>query len=129
MPDVVLKAGGSTFFGWNEVRVVRSIEALASTSPSDSALPDIARAQPLDDVRVFVEALPPDVRILVNELVVDAGQFNLRGHTVSHRDAERIADAVATIDGVSVRPPRTSRLKKGGVEFSVRGKRSGIEDD
>ncbi|NOX59390.1 MAG: hypothetical protein GXP29_11110 [Planctomycetes bacterium] len=40
-----------------------------------------------------------------------------------------IADAVVTIDGVSVRPPRTSRPKKGGVEFSVRGKRSHIEDD
>ncbi|HNO77028.1 MAG TPA: hypothetical protein PKN33_03125 [Phycisphaerae bacterium] len=99
----------------------KRIEVLATT---DSAGPaPTAANQPLDDLGAFVRALPDDVRILANEVLVDARQFSLRGHTASHRDAERIADAIGAVNGLNVGSPRTSRLKSGGVEFSLKGRR------
>ncbi len=99
----------------------KRIEVLATT---DSAGPaPTAANQPLDDLGAFVRAIPDDVRILANEILVDARQFSLRGHTASHRDAERIADAIGAVNGLNVGSPRTSRLKSGGVEFSLKGRR------
>ena len=39
------------------------------------------------------------------------------------RDAERIADAVRAVAGASVPPPRTSREKSGGVEYTIRARK------
>lgn len=76
---------------------------------------------PLDVLRGFVAALPPDTRILLNEARMDESQLILRGQSVEHRDAERIAEAVSAAPGVEARPPRTTRLKNGGIEFSISG--------
>jgi len=76
---------------------------------------------PLEVLRSFVAALPEDVRILLNEARVDESQLLLRGQTVEHRDAERIAETMNLAPGLDARPPRTTRLKTGGVEFSIAG--------
>ncbi len=75
--------------------------------------------EPFTVLREFVAALPGDLRILLNEARIEGGQFVLRGATVSHRDAERISEVLGTVEGVTPRPPRTSRLASGGVEFSI----------
>jgi hypothetical protein len=74
---------------------------------------------PLDVLRQFAAAIPSDVRIMLTDARVDESQLVLRGQTVEHRDAERIAEALAAAPGLEARPPRTTRLKSGGVEFSI----------
>lgn len=74
---------------------------------------------PLVRLREAVAALPADVRVLLTESRIDEQQFLLRGQTAEHRDAERIAEAVAAVPGIEVRPPRTTRLKSGGVDFTI----------
>ncbi len=74
---------------------------------------------PLDMLRQLAAALPSDVRIMLTDARVDESQLVLRGQTVEHRDAERIAEALAAVPGLEARPPRTTRLKSGGVEFSI----------
>ncbi len=99
----------------------KDIEALATT---DAVGPILTAAnRPMDDLNAFVKALPANVRILATEVLINAKQFSLRGHTASHRDAERIADAIALIKGMEVGSLRTSRLKNGGVKFSLKGRR------
>jgi hypothetical protein len=70
-------------------------------------------------LRQLAAALPSDVRIMLTDARVDESQLVLRGQTVEHRDAERIAEALAAVPGLEARPPRTTRLKSGGVEFSI----------
>ncbi len=53
------------------------------------------------------------------EARVDDKQLSLRGQTAEHRDAERIAETIGQVPQLAVRPPRTTRLREGGVEFSV----------
>ena len=76
---------------------------------------------PLEVLRGFVAALPPETRIYLDEARLDENQLLLRGQTVEHRDAERIAEAVSAAPGVEARPPRTTRIKSGGVEFTISG--------
>ncbi len=73
----------------------------------------------LDALRDVVAALPEDVRIKLLKTRIETRQLTLRGQTARHRDAERIAEAVGSVQGLTSRPPRTSRLKSGGVEFSI----------
>lgn len=93
------------------------------TRRTKSSEGDLARTlpAPLDVLRGFVTALPSDTRILLSEARVDESQLILRGQTVEHRDAERIAEAVNAVPSVEARPPRTTRIKTGGVEFSISG--------
>jgi hypothetical protein len=73
----------------------------------------------LEALRGVVAALPSDVRIMLTDLRIDEKQIALHAQTGQHRDAERIAEAIGTIEGLQVRPPRTTRLKSGGVEFAL----------
>ena len=74
---------------------------------------------PVDVFREFVAALPEDVRVMLLDARLDQRQLTLRGQTAGHRDAERIVEALNRVPGVIARPPRTTRLKTGGVEFSI----------
>lgn len=77
----------------------------------------------LDTLRCFTAELPADVRLMLLDWRIDSTQLTARGRTADHRDAERIAEAVNRVPGLTARPPKTSRLKKGGVEFSIRAAR------
>ena len=83
-------------------------------TPSKTILPP-----PLDVLRLVVAELPSDVRVMLTEARMEESQVVLRGQTVEHRDAERIVEAVNAAPGLEARPPRTTRLKSGGVEFSI----------
>ncbi len=87
----------------------------ASTGGSSTA----PRLDPLDGLRNVVEGLPSDVRVMLLGARLDEKQWTLRGQTMNHRDAERIVEAINSIPGVQCRPPRTTRLRMGGVEFSI----------
>lgn len=76
--------------------------------------------RPLTLLRGLAEGLAEDVRIKLVEISVDKHHISLRGQTLHHRDAERIVEAVQRIEGVTARPPGTSRLDNGTVEFSIR---------
>ena len=104
----------------------RRLEGLTGTSniakPEEAEI--LSRSGPLDDLVLFVEQLPLNVRIGIQELNIDQQQLTIRGQTTDHRDAERIAEVVNRIPSVHAPPPRTSRIKTGGVEFTIRAKRS-----
>jgi type II secretory pathway component PulL len=109
----------------------KRLEALtkpARPSPNPTDERTALRLELLEDLRDFVARLPGDVRIRLLELTLDAEQLTLRGQTADHRDAERIAEAVSTVEEFSVRPPRTSRLKSGAVEFAIHARRDGHAD-
>jgi len=74
---------------------------------------------PLETLRQIVAELPEDVRIMLDEMRLDEQQVTLRGKTASHRDAERIAESMGNVPRLQVRPPRTTRLESGGVEFWI----------
>jgi len=74
---------------------------------------------PVGLLRDMVAGLPADVRIMLLDATIDARQLTLHGHTTRHRDAELIAEAIGRIEGLTARPPRTTRLKTGGVEFTI----------
>ena len=76
-------------------------------------------AQPMAVLRDVVAGLPDDVRVMLIDARLDSRQLSLRGQTAAHRDAERIVEAINRTAAFSAGPPRTTRLKTGGVEFSV----------
>ncbi|MCZ6654342.1 MAG: hypothetical protein O7D91_15115 [Planctomycetota bacterium] len=91
---------------------------LQDRKQSDPAPADPLR--PLTLLRALAEGLPEDVLVKLVEFSADDHHISLRGQTLHHRDAERIAEAVQRIEGVTARPPGTSRLDNGTVEFSIR---------
>jgi hypothetical protein len=83
---------------------------------------------PLEALREIVATIPPEVRIMLDEVRLDERQVTLRGKTASHRDAERISEAMGKVSGMRVRPPRTTRLQDGGVEFWIVAMRRVVDD-
>ena len=61
---------------------------------------------------------------MLDEVRLDEHQVTLRGKTASHRDAERVFEAMGKVSRLQVRPPRTTRLRSGGVEFWIVAMRS-----
>jgi len=121
LPDAVLRAGPALQLA-SERKRIAALTPRATGDANGDAL-RLNRAGPLNDLRAFIDRLPGDVRITLLEANIDAQQASLRGITADHRDAERIADAVRAIAGASVPPPRTSRDKNGGVEFTIRARK------
>ncbi len=101
------------------------IEGLTRVTPgqADAQASPTDRYAALDTLRDLAGRLPDDVRVLLIDWDFDGDQLSLRGRTRDHRDAERIADCVGRVPGIQARPPRTSRLEAGGVEFSIRARR------
>ncbi len=100
----------------------KQLEGLTRTAIDAGPVGEDGAPQRLDlltDLRDFVQMLPSEVRVRLTELTLDPLQLRARGHTADHRDAERIAAAADGVTGLAARPPRTSRLKSGAVEFSI----------
>ncbi|MEK6677212.1 MAG: hypothetical protein AABZ47_16360 [Planctomycetota bacterium] len=92
---------------------------LEGLTQAKAPLPNTKTSSPLDGFRDFVAALPDDVRVMLLDARLDETQWTLRGQTVEHRDAERIVETLTAHAGLSAKPPRTTRLPSGGVEFTV----------
>lgn len=95
------------------------LEGLTSTGRSRVATDPRSRPRPLEVLRNWVANLPSDIRVLLTNARLEGDHMSLRGQTTSHRDAERIVEAVNTIPGLQARSPRTARLETGGVEYSI----------
>lgn len=89
---------------------VRGTVATQSTEPT---------LQPLATLRDIVAGLPTDVRVMLLDVRLDDKQLTIRGQTLKHRDAERIVETINNLPELVAHPPRTTRLRTGGVEFSV----------
>ncbi|MCK6464030.1 MAG: hypothetical protein L6Q93_04165 [Phycisphaerae bacterium] len=109
------------------LRLASERKRLEGLTRQGSKTPDSPADAPLDALRAWVAELPADVRIFLENVRLDGNQIALRGKTVEHRDAEKIVEALSKVEGVEARPPRTTRLTDGGVEFSILGKRLGDE--
>lgn len=107
------------------MRLASERKKLEGLTRQEASKTVIEAEPPLDALRSFVAALPPDVRIFVESMRLDEGQLSLRGRTAEHRDAERIVEALSKVPGLETRPPRTTRLSDGGVEFSILARRQG----
>ncbi|MBZ0325361.1 MAG: hypothetical protein K8F57_04120 [Alphaproteobacteria bacterium] len=109
------------------LRLASERKRLEGLTRQGSKTPGSPADAPLDALRAWVAELPADVRIFLETVRLDENQLALRGKTAEHRDAERIVEALSKVEGVEARPPRTTRLNEGGVEFSILGKRLGDE--
>ncbi len=74
---------------------------------------------PLLALAEVLNAIPSDLRLQVDELRIDDRSLSLRGSTREHADAERIAKALDAQPTLICPPPRTDRLREGGVRLSL----------
>jgi len=74
----------------------------------------------LDILRKVVTGLPTDLRNRLVMLRIDSYEVYLEGQARSHTDAEAIGRGIAA-QGLSMEPPRTESLAKGGVAFTLAG--------
>ncbi len=95
------------------------LEGLTRPSGDAAVETDPETTSSLDLLRDVVARLPDDVRIMLTEARMEGGQLILRGQTAEHGDAEQIVEAIRAVPGLQGRPPRTSRVATGGVEFSI----------
>jgi len=93
----------------------------ARGSGDDASLPDGNAL--LAALRDLVAAIPTEVRLFVQDLRLDEGHLSLRGTAKTHAEAERIAKALRTVDGVTPSPPRSDTRREGGVNFSLHARR------
>lgn len=118
-PDADVPAGPALRLASERLR----LERLTRTESKNAKATDVInrdRLAPLSILRDWGALLPDDLRIHVVEASVDDHAVSLLGQTREHRDAERVSECLDRLASWSARPPHTSRLKSGGVEFSVR---------
>lgn len=82
----------------------------------------------LDTLRTLVAALPPDVRLDVQELRIEAGNVTLRGRCRDHRQAEQITASLDALEGLACPAARTQRLQTGEVQFFISAQPVAVPD-
>ena len=95
------------------------LDALAHVDSKSSKSIQNKLPPPLKVLREVVASLPADLPVMLAEARLDDRQMTLRGQTREHTDAERIVATINGLPGLNAPPPRTNRLKSGGVEFSI----------
>ncbi len=120
-PESALPPNPAMRLASERLRLERQVGA--DVGADEDALDQRDRLASLVALRELAGSLSSDIRLRLQDVTIDDRRFVLRGETRDHRDAERIAEAVGSIDGWDVEPPRTSRLDEGGVQFSLRASR------
>ena len=77
------------------------------------------RACALETLRLMAARLPKDIRMVILDVRVEPSSLVLEGQARSHADAEAIAAALRRDELLTVEPPRTERLVRGGVAFAL----------
>ena len=121
LPDTSLSGNPAMRLASERIRLSGLTRTDDAEAVNDEA--DGDRLATMTVLRDFVDALPGDVRINLLDWNMDRSQLSMRGRTTQHRDAERIAECLNRIPRLAAKPPRTSRLESGGVEFTVRAVR------
>lgn len=78
-------------------------------------------ADPLETLLNVLAAIPPELRLQVEELRVDGTSVTLRGNTREHADAEALSQALDRLPRLRCTPPRTDRRREGGVRLALVG--------
>ncbi len=74
----------------------------------------------LDVLTKAIESLPPDVPLRVRQLDLAGDASVIVGEARSHGEVEQIAAALAKVKGLTVKPARTERTRRGPVRFTIR---------
>lgn len=90
----------------------RRLEGLTLTQAPDAA----QRVDALAALRTLVAAVPPDLRIDLEELRLESTDVMLRGRLRDHAQAEEVAAALDGVAGLRCAAPRTQRSGS-GVQF------------
>lgn len=77
------------------------------------------RASALETLRQFAARLPGSIRMRVLELQIEPAGVIVEGQSRSHADAEKIAAELRKGKVFEVESPRTERLVRGGVAFTL----------
>ncbi len=75
----------------------------------------------LDALRRVLAALPADVKLQLEEARLSPGAVVLAGQTLAHGDVETLCRALEAAE-LTMEPPRTENLSRGGVSFTLSGK-------
>jgi len=92
---------------------------LAGVHGTDIAAPNQTHA--INTLTDLLAALPPALRLRIVEIRLSASGLLVEGQTREHTDAQLIAQAIGRV-GFDVDPPRTEKLARGGVSFTITGK-------
>jgi len=84
-----------------------------------------AQASALENLRRTVAALPAEMHVRITELRIDPMVVHVEGQTRSHADADAVARALGESAGFAMEAPRTERLVRRGVAFTLIGKPAG----
>ncbi len=98
-------------------RVASERKRLEALTMSDSTTE--ARPALLHILRDVVASIPKRLNVNVQELRLDSTSVLVRGLVRDHGAAERIAQGIDALEGLSCPGPRTDRAKTGGVQFSL----------
>jgi len=94
----------------------------AGVSGEGLAVP--GRPSALEVLRRAMAALPPAVRLRIQDMRVGPNGILVEGQVRNHSDAQIISQAL-TRGGFAMDPPRTEHLVAGGVAFTLVGKLTG----
>ena len=94
-------------------------QRLTGLRGSSSEMPEQRSA--LEGLREIVSHLPGNIRLRILELRIEPAGFVIKGQTRSHADPERIAVELRKGGLIRVDAPRTERLARGGVAFTLTG--------
>jgi hypothetical protein len=87
------------------------------------------RLSALEILREVFSRLPGEVPLRVLELRIEPSGFLIEGECRAHADAERVAAGLGKGGLLDVDPPKTERLPKKGVSFTLNGKVAGPKEE
>jgi len=96
---------------------VRRLAGIRGRAGSD--LPEQIDA--LDYLRQIIAALPPALRLRITDVRIGATGILIEGQARDHTGAEVVAQSLRRV-GLAVESPRTERLARGGVGFTLAAK-------
>jgi len=96
------------------------LEGMTKTDGLDDALPDRRGLAIMESLAHVVAALPDDVKVCVDELVIDASAVDLAGRTTAHSLARRLVQGINRLSHIAAAPPRTKLRADESVDFRIR---------
>lgn len=96
------------------------LEGMTTTDGVDDTLHDRRGLAVIESLAHVIAALPDDVKISVDELVIDASAVELAGRTTAHSHAGRLVQGLNRLSRIAATPPRTKLRTDETVDFRIR---------
>lgn len=103
------------------------LEGLTENVPADTASLGFSSMQVLYLLREVTSRVPDDLRLRLDELLVDPKTVRISGKTSSHSEAGRLVKSLNSVPDFAFGPPQTRLLADRTVEFRIHGSR--VVDD